>query len=146
MPSDSEIAAEILSEEKSLYFLSFKADDAVMLGMNLRKRFRVSTRHGKGRGMVMSIQSIQGTTLFSCAVGEGPDISADSWARLEAMMNVVKRTGHSSYYVEKGIAAISKTNEQLGLPYPEYRTDGGGASWMFQVSARGSELIELIIS
>jgi uncharacterized protein (UPF0303 family) len=87
--------------------------------------------------MVMSIQSIQGTTLFSCAVGEGPDISADSWARLEAMMNVVKRTGHSSYYVEKGIAAISKTNEQLGLPYPEYRTDGGGEFFrIFQVSAR----------
>jgi hypothetical protein len=80
------------------------------LGLSLRKRFRTTSKHHKGVGMVISIQSIQGHTLFSCTVGDLGDVSGagdvnlHAWATLEGMMNVVRQTGHSSYYVEKGMA------------------------------------------
>jgi len=125
MPSDAEIAQEILSEETSLRFTSFKSEDAVTIGMNLRKRFRASVKYARGRGAVCCVQTIQGSTLFSCAIGDGSDISPDSWARLTAMMNVVRRTGHSSFYIEKGRSVLGRSAEELGLPFPEYRVEGG---------------------
>jgi len=93
--------------------------------MNLRKRFRASLKHSRGRGAVLSIQTVQGATLFACAVGDGSDVCLDSWLRLESMIKVVKRTGHSSFYIEKGKTVLAKTPEQLGLPFPEYRLEGG---------------------
>jgi len=80
--------------------------------------------------MVIAIQTIAGHTLFSCTVGDlgHPagigDVSLDSWACLEGMVNVVRRTGHSSYYVEKGMSAMGKTAKQMGLQ-GEYRVNGG---------------------
>lgn len=44
MPSDSELAQEALTEESLLRFPTFKMEDAVTLGMNLRKRFRASSK------------------------------------------------------------------------------------------------------
>lgn len=41
------------------------------------------------------------------------------------MITVVKRTGHSSYYVEKGMAAMGKTASQMGIQ-GDYRICGGG--------------------
>ena len=41
------------------------------------------------------------------------------------MIAVVKRTGHSSYYVEKGMSAMGKTPKQLGIQ-GDYRINGGG--------------------
>lgn len=41
------------------------------------------------------------------------------------MISVVKRTGHSSYYVEKGMSAMGKTAKQMGIQ-GEYRVNGGG--------------------
>lgn len=43
MPSDGELAGDALQEESLLRFPSFKMEDAVTLGMNLRKRFRASS-------------------------------------------------------------------------------------------------------
>lgn len=47
---------------------------------------------------------------------------------MEGMINVVKRTGHSSYYVEKGMSALGKTPKQFGLGSPALgeRVQGGG--------------------
>lgn len=42
------------------------------------------------------------------------------------MIAVVRRTGHSSFYVEKGMGAMNKTPEQLGIQ-GVYRVHGGGA-------------------
>jgi len=39
-------------------------------------------------------------------------------------VTVVRRTGHSSFYVEKGMGAMGKTPQQLGLP-PDLRIHGG---------------------
>lgn len=52
----AQIAAEILNEEATLRFISFRTEDAVTIGMNLRKRFRSSAKHARGRGAVISIQ------------------------------------------------------------------------------------------
>lgn len=43
------------------------------------------------------------------------------------MLAVVRRTGHSSYYVEKGMGAMGKTPRQLGIE-GNYRFNGGGGS------------------
>lgn len=37
---------------------------------------------------------MQGATMFACAVGEGSDVSLDSWWHVEGMIKVVRRTGH----------------------------------------------------
>ncbi|KAH9938499.1 uncharacterized protein B0H18DRAFT_17382 [Fomitopsis serialis] len=129
-PSDAELASQALNEESIYRFRSFNANDAVTLGLSLRKRFRASSRHGKGKGLVISIQTIAGHTLFACTVGDLGglsgigDVSLDSWSCLEVsghvgfslgyrvllalheqgMVAVVRRTGHSSYYVEKAWA------------------------------------------
>ena len=43
----------------------------------------------------------------------------------QGMIEVVKRTGHSSYYVEKGMAAMGKTPEQMGIK-TDHLCGGGG--------------------
>lgn len=44
---------------------------------------------------------------------------------VQGMIAVVRRTGHSSFYVEKGMGAMGKTPKQLGIQ-GEYRINGGG--------------------
>ncbi len=53
-------------------------------------------------------------------------MSLDSWACLEGMINVVRRTGHSSFYVEKGMSAMGKTPTQMGIQAESPRVNGGG--------------------
>jgi hypothetical protein len=80
---------------------------------------------------VIAIQTVAGHNLFSCTVGDLGhlsgigDVSLDSWTCLEGMINVVKRTSHSSYYVEKGMSAMGKTAKQLGFE-GELKVHGGG--------------------
>jgi len=128
-PTDAELAAQALRDEGAYRFSSFTADDAVTLGLSLRKRFRGSSRYQrKMKGLVISIQTIAGHTLFSCTVGDPgvkEDMSLDSWARLDGMIAIVRRTGHSSYYVEKGMEASGKIPRQLGA-HGDDRIHGGG--------------------
>lgn len=131
-PSDAELASQTLTEESSYRFPSFNTNDAVTLGLSIRKRFRASSRHAvKGRGLVISIQTISGHNLFACTVGDlgaaGSlgDVSLDSWACVEGMINVVRRTGHSSFYVEKGIGAMGTTPKDMGIRN-DYNVNGGG--------------------
>jgi len=129
-PTDAEVATQTLTEEGSFRFMSFSASDAVTLGLSLRKRFRATSRHSKGKGLVISIQTIAGHTLFACTVGDlghvsgVGDVSMDSWSCIEGMVNVVKRTGHSSFYVEKGMSAMGKTPKQMGIQ-GDFRVNGG---------------------
>ncbi|KAF7978349.1 hypothetical protein HWV62_36127 [Athelia sp. TMB] len=44
---------------------------------------------------------------------------------IEGMINVVRRTGHSSFYVEMGMGAMGKTAKQMHLQ-GELRVNGGG--------------------
>lgn len=71
--------------------------------------------------MVISIQTVGGHTLFACTAGDlghpsgAGDVSLDSWTCLQSMIDVVKRTSHSSYYIEKGMSAMGKTTKQMGF-------------------------------
>jgi len=129
-PTDAEVATQTLIEEGGFRFSSFSASDAVTLGLSLRKRFRATSRHSKGKGLVISIQTIAGHTLFACTVGDLGhvsgigDVSIDSWSCIEGMINVVRRTGHSSFYVEKGMSAMGKTAKQMGIQ-GDFRVNGG---------------------
>ncbi|KAH7100585.1 hypothetical protein BKA62DRAFT_771354 [Auriculariales sp. MPI-PUGE-AT-0066] len=127
MPSDAELANQTLGEEANLRFGLFTSNDAVTLGLSIRKRFRASSRHAKGKGLVIKIESAGGHTLFACTVGDNDatGVSMDAWLAVEGMIKVVKRTGHSSYYVERGMLAIGKTQKQMGIPFPEFRLNGG---------------------
>jgi len=113
-PTETELASQALGEESSYRFPYFSANDAVTLGLSLRKRFKASTRYSKGKGLVITVQTIAGHMLFACTVGDlggvsgVGDVSLDSWSVLEGMVDVVKRTGHSSYYVEKGMSAMAR--------------------------------------
>jgi len=49
----------------------------------------------------------------------------DSWTVVEGMIAVVKRTGHSSYYVEKGMGAMGKSPSQMGIREANYTIQGG---------------------
>ena len=130
-PTETELASQALAEESSYRFPYFSANDAVTLGLTLRKRFRASTRYSKGKGLVITVQTIAGHTLFSCTVGDlggvsgVGDVSLDSWSVLEGMVNVVKRTGHSSYYVEKGMSAMARGQAGAQSDLKVY----GGGEW-----------------
>lgn len=131
MPSDAEMANQVLEEESKYRWQSFDSSDALALGLSIRKRFRASSRHIKGKGLVISIQTIAGHTLFSCTVGDlghptgfGDVVSLDSWTCLENMVSVVKKIGHSSFYVEKGMSSMGKSPKQLGIE-GDFRICGG---------------------
>ena len=136
IPSDAEIASQALNEEGSYRFPSFSASDAVTLGLSLRKRFRASSRHAKGKGLVISIQTIAGHTLFACTVGDlghpagVGDVSLNSWTTVEGMVGVVKQTGHSSYYVEKSMSAMGKSAKQMGIQ-GDVMVHGGGECFLY---------------
>ncbi|EIW82490.1 hypothetical protein CONPUDRAFT_103716 [Coniophora puteana RWD-64-598 SS2] len=112
-PSDAELASATLIEEGTYRFPSFSASDAVTLGLSLRKRFRASSRHARGKGALVSVQDIAGHTLFACTVGDlanpsgAGDVGLEAWARLEEMVRAVRRTGHSSYYIERAVRATA---------------------------------------
>jgi len=54
----------------------------------------------------------------------------DSWSCIEGMVNVVRRTGHSSFYVEKGMSAMGKTPKQMGIQ-GDFCVNGGAFSiWL----------------
>ncbi|KAK7695566.1 hypothetical protein QCA50_000202 [Cerrena zonata] len=84
----------------------------------------------EARDWLFRYRLLQGHTLFACTVGDlggfqgVGDVSLDSWTCLEGMIAVVRRTGHSSFYVEKGMGAMGKTPKQLGIQ-GEYRINGG---------------------
>ncbi|KAG1715969.1 hypothetical protein ID866_1193 [Astraeus odoratus] len=136
MPSDAELANQTLSEETSYRFPSFTANDAITIGLSIRKRFRASSRHAKGKGMVISIQTIAGHTLFSCTAGDlghpsgAADVNLDSWTCLQGIIDIVKRTSHSSYYVEKGMSAMGKTPRQMGLDAGAVVCGGAFPIWL----------------
>ncbi|KAJ3558943.1 hypothetical protein NM688_g633 [Phlebia brevispora] len=113
-PSDAELATQTLTEESSYRFAVSRVQQAC---------------EGEGAGHIYS-RLLGGTRCSRGTVGDLghpsgiADVSLDSWACLEGMIAIVKRTGHSSYYVEKGMAAMGKTPKQMGI-VGDYRICGG---------------------
>ncbi|QRV98344.1 hypothetical protein RhiJN_26363 [Ceratobasidium sp. AG-Ba] len=121
--------AEIVTEEATLRFPSFNSNDAFNIGSLIRAKFLA--RHlpyptqWANKGIVISISTFTGHTLFACTVGAESEVTPDNWIWVEGKRNVVRRFNHSSYYIGRKLAAAGKTQETAKLPFPEYATHGG---------------------
>ena len=92
-PTDAELASQALNEESTYRFPAFTCNDAVTLGLSIRKRFRGSSRHAtKGRGLVLKIQTISGHDLFSCTVGE---LGGGSEAKIVEIAQIMSQVSDS---------------------------------------------------
>ncbi|KAG8710576.1 hypothetical protein FRC08_016983 [Ceratobasidium sp. 394] len=147
--SDAEIVTEVFEQEAALRFPSFNANDAFNIGSLIRAKFLARhlpypTRDDAtissiastvssaeqvpewaNRGIVISISTFTGHTLFACTVGAESEVTPDNWVWVEGKRNVVRRFNHSSYYMGRKLAAAGKTQESANLPFPEYATHGG---------------------
>lgn len=61
-----EVPSMILLEERDLRFPRFSNEDAYVLGQHIRKRFKASQRHTKGKGIAIAIKSVAGHILYAC--------------------------------------------------------------------------------
>ncbi|KAG8736317.1 hypothetical protein FRC10_009458 [Ceratobasidium sp. 414] len=126
--------AEIVTEEATLRFPSFNANDAFNIGSLIRAKFLArhlpypsqndttississtvsSTKQvpeWANRGIVISISTFTGHTLFACTVGAESEATPDNWVWVEGKRNVVRRFNHSSYYLGKKLAAAGEAS------------------------------------
>ncbi|KAG8721448.1 hypothetical protein FRC09_007872 [Ceratobasidium sp. 395] len=161
--------AEIVTQEQTLRFPSFNANDAFNIGSLIRAKFLA--RHlpypteedstississtvlsnetppeWANRGIVISISTFTGHTLFACTVGLESEVTPDNWVWVEGKRNVVRRFNHSSYYMGRKLAAAGKTQESANLPFPEYATHGGAFPIWLQ-NAPSSPVAVIVVS
>ncbi|KAG8697214.1 hypothetical protein FRC09_008008 [Ceratobasidium sp. 395] len=160
--------AEIVAQEQSLRFPSFNSNDAFNIGSLIRAKFLARhlpypTREDStississtvssnepapewaNRGIVISISTFTGHTLFACTVGLESEVTPDNWVWVEGKRNVVRRFNHSSYYMGRKLAAAGKA-ESANLPFPEYATHGGAFPVWLQ-NAPSSPVAVIVVS
>jgi uncharacterized protein (UPF0303 family) len=102
-----ETPEELLAQEEELQFTSFSNDDAWALGNAL-------VAAARERGLAVTVSVCRGEQrLFHCAL-EGTAADNDHW--IERKNRVVRRFGHSSYYIGVGVVG---TVSASGLPQEE---------------------------
>ncbi|KAB5593809.1 hypothetical protein CTheo_2778 [Ceratobasidium theobromae] len=168
--SDAEIVLEVFEQEAALRFPSFNSADAFNIGSLIRAKFLAkhlppssyrdesaissvaSTASSDtqapewaNRGIVISISTFTGHTLFACTVGAESEVTPDNWIWVEGKRNVVRRFNHSSYYIGRKLAAAGKTQESANLPFPEYATHGGAFPVWLQ-NAPSSPVAVIVVS
>jgi uncharacterized protein (UPF0303 family) len=110
-------AAELLAEEEELQFTRFDNDTAWELGNALVERARADRA-----GVAIDIRRGD-QQLFHAAL---PGSAADNDAWIERKVRVVRRFGHSSFYMGMMLAEEGKTIESSYLlPESEYAPHGG---------------------
>ncbi|MDY0975882.1 heme-degrading domain-containing protein [Massilia sp. CFBP9012] len=118
----------LLQEERQLQFDRFDQDTAAALGAALVARARSASRP-------VTLEIKQGdTVLFAHAMpGASPD-HAD-WIRRKN--NLVRRTGHSSYYTHNEVRQAGGDHDKLpGLDMRDYAAHGG--AYPIVVRGRGA--------
>ncbi|CAE6436293.1 unnamed protein product [Rhizoctonia solani] len=171
--SDVEIVEEVFQQEATLRFPSFTSNDAFNIGNIIRAKFlakhlpssafqakaestissiasTVSSDDDKppewaNRGIVISISTFTGHTLFATTVGNESEVTPDNWVWVEGKRNVVRRFNHSSYYMGRKLAVAGKTQESANLPFPEYATHGGAFPVWLQ-NAPSSPVAVIVVS
>ncbi|CAE6502401.1 unnamed protein product [Rhizoctonia solani] len=169
--SDAEIVQEVFEQETTLRFPSFTSNDAFNIGGIIRAKFLAkhlpSSAFKAGsvissiasttssdedqppewanRGIVISISTFTGHTLFACTVGAESEVTPDNWVWVEGKRNIVRRFNHSSYYMGRKLAAAGKTQESANLPFPEYATHGGAFPVWLQ-NAPSSPVAVIVVS
>lgn len=98
-----ELLAELLEQERELELTSFDNDMAWELGLRL-----VAAARAGGHPVTVDIR--RGDQQLFHAALEGTAADNDAW--IERKVNVVRRFGHSSYYVGVECLAAGQTLEQ----------------------------------
>jgi uncharacterized protein (UPF0303 family) len=117
MAGDRDALDALLAEEDELQFLTYMTDTAWELGRRLVDAAR-------GEGLAVTIDIRRGDQqLFHCAL---PGTAADNDAWIERKNRVVRRFGHSSFYVGQSLRLDGVTiAERFLLDEAEYAPHGG---------------------
>ena len=107
----------LLLQETEFQFASFTNETALELGLALLES-------AKSRGKAVTIDITRsGQQLFHYAMS-GTNMDNDEWVKRKS--NVVRRFGHSSYYVGTALKKAGQTmQEKYLLPESEYAAHGG---------------------
>jgi uncharacterized protein (UPF0303 family) len=117
MSEYDEVLKVLLLQEQEFQFTSFSNETALELGMALLDGAR-----GRGKAVTIDITRY-GQQLFHYAMS-GTSADNDEWVRRKS--NVVRRFGHSSYYVGLSLKNAGQTiEEKYLLPESEYAAHGG---------------------
>lgn len=123
MPED--VLADLLAQEQELQFDSFDNAAAWELGQRL-----VAAAHAGGHGVTIDI-ALGEQQLFHAALA-GTSADNDAWIRRKN--NVVRRFGHSSFYVGRECEAAGASLEERFFVDPREFSAHGGA---FPIVIRG---------
>jgi uncharacterized protein (UPF0303 family) len=108
---------ELRQQEEEIQFTSFTNDMALAVGMALLQEARK-----RGKSVAIDITR-SGLQLFHFAM-EGTSIDNGEW--IKRKNNVVKRFGHSSYYVGTYLRSVGQTMEEKYLiSSSDYAAHGG---------------------
>src|SRR5579883_1712808 len=117
MSEYDEVLKVLLLQEQEFQFTSFSNETALELGLALLDGAR-----GRGKAVTIDITRY-GQQLFHYAMS-GTSADNDEWVRRKS--NVVRRFGHSSYYVGLSLKNAGQTiEEKYLLPESEYAAHGG---------------------
>lgn len=117
MGDSDELLQKLREQERELQFTSFSNETALEIGLALLKR-AVS----KNKAVTIDITRY-GQQLFHYAM-EGTSLDNDEWIKRKT--NVVRRFGHSSYYMGVYLRNSGQTiEEKYLLPESEYAAHGG---------------------
>lgn len=91
-------------------FPYFSSTEAFEIGVAIRTRFLSAQADGGfvGRGIVISISTFTGHTLFSCSCGDDSAVGPDNWTWVEGKKNIVRLYNHSSFYQGRKALASGK--------------------------------------
>ena len=111
------VLSELLEEEKQLQFERFNEDNAWELGAWL-------VAHARKNSMPVTIDIRCGDHQLFHASLPGTSVDNDRW--IERKVRLVRRFGHSSYYIGRLLLSKGKTiEEEFLLPEREYAPHGG---------------------
>jgi uncharacterized protein (UPF0303 family) len=117
MADHDDALAALLAEEDELQFTAFSNDTAWTLGVRLVEAARA-------QGLAVTVDLRRGDQqLFHYAL---PGTSADDDAWVERKARVVRRFGHSSFYVGRSLAAAGTTIAEKYLLDPTEHAAHGG--------------------
>jgi uncharacterized protein (UPF0303 family) len=120
-----DVLESLLKEERELQFAHFTNDDAWTLGTRL-----VDAARALDAGVTVDIRRGD-QQLFHFAL-DGTAVDNDAW--IERKVRVVRRFGHSSFYVGTSLRLAGRTmTEQFLLDETEYAAHGGA----FPIIVRG---------
>ena len=120
-----DLMTELLAQEEELRFDSFDNDAAWELGQRL-----VAAARAGGHGVTIDIR--RGDQQLFHAALEGTSADNDAW--IERKVNVVRRFGHSSFYVGVECEAAGSPLEERFFVDPRQYSAHGGA---FPIAVRG---------